>query len=207
MFHREVLFFSHSTEPMTEENKNPNEGPARWERRGQRLIASTRVLDLTGITYHHPVRKTEREFVCIDAPDWVNVVAVTTEGAVVLVSQFRYGTNDFSLEVPGGVMEKGEDPIEAGLRELAEETGFGGGQARLLGSLHPNPAIQSNRCHVVLVEGVRPIHALDWDPDEEIALSTLPLAQVLERAATGGITHSLSLCALFLYQRSCGPRV
>ena len=103
--------------------------------------------------YRHPVRGTEKEFIVAHAPDWVNVVAVTPEGKIVLVRQFRFGSNALSLEVPGGVMEEGEDPIAAGVRELSEETGYGGGKARLLGSVHPNPAIQDNRCHFVLVEG------------------------------------------------------
>lgn len=183
------------------------DGPARWERRGSRVVASTKVLDLTMVTYHHPVRGTEREFVRLDAPDWVNVVAVTRDRRVVLVKQFRFGTNEFSLEVPGGVMEAGEDPVEAGLRELAEETGFGGGRARLLASVHPNPAIQGNRCHAVVVEDAEEVHALDWDPDEEIALQTIPLEDLPAFLAQGRITHSLSVCAALLYLQTLSPRI
>lgn len=185
----------------------PGRGPARWERRGSRLIASTRVIDVCGVTFHHPVRGTEREFICMQAPDWVNVVAITRDRQVVLVRQFRYGSNDFSLEVPGGVMEPGEDPVATGVRELAEETGYGGGRASLLGSLHPNPAIQSNRCHAVLVEDVEPVQALDWDADEELELSIAPLDEVLRLVSQGGITHSLTLCALLLYLQRRGGGV
>jgi 8-oxo-dGTP pyrophosphatase MutT (NUDIX family) len=158
------------------------------------------VLDLQSIRYRHPRRGTERDFVCLHAPDWVNVVAVTTAGHLVLVRQFRYGSNDFSLEVPGGVMEPGEEPVAAGLRELQEETGYGGGRSELLGSVNPNPAIQDNRCHLVLAEGVAESHPLDWDQDEEIELSTAPVAEVLGWARSGRITHSLTLCALFLFE-------
>lgn len=178
---------------------NPS-SPARWDRRSARTIAKTKVFDLCGVTYFHPKRKTEREFVCLTPPDWVNIVPVTTDGKIVLVRQFRFGINDFSLEVPGGVMEPGEDPVGAGLRELAEETGYAGGTARLLGSVHPNPAIQANRCHAVLVEGVSLTKALDWDPDEEIEVFVLPVAETLGLAHAGKITHSLALCALMLFE-------
>ncbi len=136
----------------------------------------------------------------IDAPDWVNVVALTKDGHIVLVRQFRYGIDEFSLEVPGGVVEKGEDPVVAGLRELREETGFTGAPAKLLGSVHPNPAIQANRCHFVLVEDAVRSHDLEWDPDEEIQVTTQPVADVLALARSGGIVHALALNALMLFE-------
>ena len=175
-------------------------GPARWVRLGERTLAETRVLDLRMIRYRHPRRQTEREFVSIHASDWVNVVPLTTDGRLVLVRQFRYGINDFSLEVPGGVIEDGEDPVVAGLRELAEETGYAGGAARLLGSVHPNPAIQDNRCHAVLADGVMRAGALAWDEDEEMEVITAPVDDVLAWARGGQITHSLSLTALMLFE-------
>ena len=175
-------------------------GPARWVRLGERTLAETRVLDLRMIRYRHPRRQTEREFVSIHASEWVNVVPLTTDGRLVLVRQFRYGINDFSLEVPGGVIEDGEDPVVAGLRELAEETGYAGGAARLLGSVHPNPAIQDNRCHAVLADGVMRAGALAWDEDEEMEVVTAPVDDVLAWARGGQITHSLSLTALMLFE-------
>lgn len=177
----------------------PN-SPARWQRLGHQVRLSTRIFDIHGVRYRHPVRGSEREFVVVESPDWVNVVAVTPEDQVVLVRQFRFGIDEFSLEIPGGVMEPGEDPVAAGLRELREETGFSGARARLLGSVHPNPAIQANRCHYVLVEAVERVHGLEWDPDEEIQVETMPVARVLELARTGGITHALVLNALMLFE-------
>ena len=110
-------------------------GPQRWEILGHRSQLQTRVFEVLGRTFRHPVRRTEREFVVIEAPDWVNVVALTPDQQLVLVRQFRYGIGEFSLEVPGGIVEPGEDPVVAGLRELREETGFAGASARLLGSV------------------------------------------------------------------------
>jgi ADP-ribose pyrophosphatase len=98
----------------------------------------------------------------------VNVLALTPDHRLVLVRQFRFGIDGFSLEIPGGVMEAGEDPLEAGLRELREETGFAGGVARLLGSVHPNPAIQSQSLPLCARGRRRATAALEWDPDEEI---------------------------------------
>jgi 8-oxo-dGTP pyrophosphatase MutT (NUDIX family) len=164
------------------------------------VLASTRVLELRSVRFRHPVRGTERDFVIAHAPDWVNVVAQTPDDRLVLVRQFRFGSNELSLEIPGGVMEAGEDPVTAGLRELSEETGYGGGVPSLLGSVHPNPAIQDNLCHFLLVRGAVPKGPMKWDPDEEIEVSTAPADEVLRWARSGAITHSLSVAALMLFE-------
>lgn len=165
------------------------------------MLAKTPILELRGVEYRHPGRSAGREFSVIASSDWVNVVALTREGQMVLVRQFRYGINDFSLEIPGGIIEPGEDPVAAGVRELAEETGFAGGTSRLLGSVRPNPAIQNNRCYLVLVEGVSASGVLAWDPDEEIEVLTAPVEEVLAWARTGKITHALVVCGLFHYDQ------
>jgi ADP-ribose pyrophosphatase len=178
--------------------------PSRWVRGAERTLASTRVLDLLGVRFVQPERGVDKEFVVIHSRDWVNVIAVTPDARIVLVRQFRFGSGAFSLEVPGGVIEEGEDPVAAGVRELSEETGYGGGTARLLGSVYPNPAIQDNRCHFVLVDGAVPTSLMDWDDDEEIEVSTATMGEAIGWARTGRITHSLSVAALMLYGGAWG---
>ena len=179
---------------------NSSSSPSRWERRGERSLAATRILDLRSVEFRHPVRGTERDFVVIAAPDWVNVLALTPDGHLVLVQQFRYGIDALSWEIPGVVIDLVEDPVAAGVRELQEETGYVGQRARLLGTVHPNPAIQNNRCHLVLVEEARCVADLGWDHDEEIAVATTPVEEVLASARAGQITHALVLNALFLFE-------
>lgn len=171
----------------------------RWEKGAGRSLAATRIFDLRGVRFRHPVRGTEREFVVIDAPDWVNVLALTPDHRLVMVNQFRYGTDAFSWEIPGGVIDPGEDPVAAGVRELREETGYAGQSARLLGSVNPNPAIMNNRCHLVFVEGAVPAGKQEWDADEEIEIATLPVDEAYAWAQSGRIMHSLVLNALLLF--------
>src|SRR5687767_3694379 len=174
--------------------------PSRWLKLSQRAQLQTGIFDVIGTVYRHPARSAEREFVVIRAPDWVNVIALTPDRHIVLVRQFRYGIDEFSLEIPGGVIDPGEDPVVAGLRELEEETGYSGAPAKLLGAVHPNPAMQSNRCHFVFIEDAVKSHALKWDPDEELQVLTQPADEVLALAHSGGIVHALVLNALMLFE-------
>lgn len=180
--------------------KSTPSGPARWKKRGDTTLVKTRVFDLHRTRFHHPTRNVEKDFVVIHPPDWVNILALTPDQHLVLVKQYRFGIEKFSLEIPGGMMEAGEKPAATALRELREETGYVGKRARLLGSVHPNPAIQSNRCHFVLVERAVLSGKAEWDTDEEIAVSTLPVDDVLALARRGGITHGLVLDALFYFE-------
>lgn len=178
----------------------PPSGPAHWLRGEVRSLAKTRILEVRGVHYRHPRREAGREFNVIHAPDWVNVVALTPDDRLVLVRQFRFGIDALSLEVPGGVIDTGESPLAAGVRELREETGFTGDAPVPLGSVHPNPAIQDNRCHLVLITNARRTAELDWDPDEELEILTQPVEEVYALAAAGGITHALVLNALLLFR-------
>lgn len=173
---------------------------SRWVRGEPRLLAHTRILDVQSVPFHHPRRDVRRDFVVVDAPDWVNVLAHTKDDRLVLVNQFRYGIDAFSWEIPGGVIEAGEDPVLAGLRELQEETGYAGKHARLLASVHPNPAFMRNRCHLVLVEECELVAPPSWDHDEEIEVAAVRVEEVYARARSGGITHSLVLDALLFFE-------
>lgn len=174
--------------------------PQRWKKLGARPLTQTRIFSVESVDFQHPAHAAPRDFFLIHAPDWVNVIALTPRHELVLVRQFRFGTNDLSLEIPGGVMEAGEDPVATAQRELQEETGFVGPSARLLGSVHPNPAIQTNRCHLVLVADAERRAELTWDPNEEFEILTLPVEDVYQRAYRGEITHALVLDALLLFR-------
>ena len=184
---------------MEQKNTNHTAGtPGAWERLGDNSVDNFRIFQVRRSQFRHKVAGRESEFVVIDANDWVNVVALTPKLEIVLVRQFRFGLHDFFLEIPGGMVEHGEDPVAAGLRELREETGYEGDRARLLGSVHPNPAIQSNTMHIVLVENVSLVGPTNFDVNEEIETTLVPVAEVIEWMREGRITHSLVLNALFL---------
>ncbi|MCL6451147.1 MAG: NUDIX hydrolase [Acetobacteraceae bacterium] len=138
----------------------------------------------------------EHRFFVLEFLDWVNVVAVTGEGKVVLVRQYRSGTGSWTLEIPGGTVDPGEDPEEAARRELLEETGYGGGLWTRLGSAAVNPAIQNNRCHFYLARGVKRLGPPRPEPSEDVEVVLEDLEQAAVLAAEGEADHSLGALGL-----------
>lgn len=141
----------------------------------------------------------EGNFYVANFRDWVQAVAINGRGELILVKQYRFGSGRLSLEVPGGLLEPGEDGVAGGLRELAEETGFGSPDSiQMLGRVRPNPAIQTNVLHLVLFRNCRQIGAQHLDPMEEVSVHFLSPAEVFEAIADGRIDHALTIVALLL---------
>jgi 8-oxo-dGTP pyrophosphatase MutT (NUDIX family) len=175
--------------------------PPRWEILSDRLLNACRVWDLRERRYRHPKNGKEGDFFYLDSRDWVVVVARTLAGELILVRQFRWGADELSWELAGGIIDAGEDPVEAGLRELQEETGYVAARGRLIGRCRPNPAMLNNFCHIVLAEdAVLAASGTDWDEHEELEVRALPEATVMEWARDCKIGHALALNGLFFYQ-------
>lgn len=174
---------------------------APWPVISTERLANYRVFSVRRVVRRSPRTGGEHDFFVLDAPDWVNVIAITADGQMVMVEQFRHGTESVDLEIPGGVMDPHDaSPIEAGLRELREETGFVGENARLIGSVRPNPAILSNTCHTVLVENCRHSCDLELDHAEDVATRLIPANQAAALVADGTIRHSLVVVAIYDYE-------
>ena len=133
--------------------------------------------------------------------DWCNVVALTPRDEVVLVWQYRFGTGAMSLEIPGGVVDPGEPPAQAALRELREETGYVAEASEPLLVVEPNSAIQDNRCHTFLARGARPVAPTAFDPQEELETVLVPAARVADLLDGGQVRHALVQGALEAFWR------
>ncbi|HUR47336.1 MAG TPA: NUDIX hydrolase [Candidatus Saccharimonadales bacterium] len=147
-------------------------------------------------------------FFVIDCVNWVNVLAVTPDDELVMVEQYRHGSNTVELEIPGGTADATDaSPVETGVRELREETGYEGENARSIGEIFPNPAIMSNKCYTVLVENCQLRHPLKLDSGEDLITRLVPIRDIPGLVAAGKIQHALVVVALYhfdLFRRSLG---
>ena len=171
--------------------------PAPWDIREEALHADCRIFQVVRQRLKHPHDSREGDFFVIRCADWVLALPVTTDGRLVLVRQFRFGVRSLSWEPPGGVLDPGENPLEAGIRETREETGYTGARARLIGVCSPNPAILGNTAHFALVEDCEPTHALELDENEEIETGLFTPAEVVAMVADGRIHHAVAIAAIF----------
>ena len=128
---------------------------------------------------------------------WANVVALTKHNEVVLVKQYRHGVQEILLELPGGVVDSGEDPLEGAKRELMEETGYSAGNIIEVGRLYPNPAIQQNTLFCYLATDVEWAGEQHLDEAEEIEVQLIPLDELIEMARQGKFLHALNVAVLF----------
>jgi len=162
------------------------------------MLGDFRIFTLRSDIKISPRTGKEHDFFVLDSVHWVNVIAITPDQQLVMVEQYRHGSNTVELEIPGGMMDPGEnDPVATGVRELREETGYEGDNARLLGRIHANPAILSNTCFTVIVENCRLKHEMELDHAEDLAVRLVPVAEIPQLVADEKIGHSLVVVALY----------
>jgi len=128
---------------------------------------------------------------------WANVVALTKEGDVVLVRQYRHGVREVLLEFPGGVVEDGEDPAEGVRRELLEETGYSVSNVVEVGKIYPNPALQTNTLYCFLALDAQKVTGQNLDAGEDIEVQLVPLDELIRIGKKGGFSHALDVAVLF----------
>ncbi|MEM8710457.1 MAG: NUDIX hydrolase, partial [Planctomycetota bacterium] len=171
--------------------------PRPWPRHGSRVGADYRIFRSRWDELENPRTGRRMERVVLETPSWVNVIAVTEDtGEIVIVKQHRFGTSSTTIEIPGGMIDPGEDPLVAAKRELREETGYVAESWTSLGAVAPNPAFLDNLCHHFLATGARRDEAQDLDAGEDIVVTTMSTADCVAAIRSGAITHALVVTAM-----------
>ena len=169
-----------------------------WVNTGIVSTDEFKVFSVQRIQSKHTDSAREGLFSVINSPNWVNIFALTPNDEVVLIRQFRHGTQSVVTEIPGGMIDAGESPLEAAQRELKEETGYTAKTWVCLGSSQPNPAIQSNQCVMYLALDATLSHSVSLDENEVIHTLLKPLLDMPKFVYSGEIRHALIL-ACFTY--------
>lgn len=139
------------------------------------------------------------EYYILEYPSWLNVIAITESDEFVMVRQYRHGLGDIFTELVAGVVEEGEPPLEAAKRELAEETGFGGGEWELLTVVSANPGSLNNLSYSFLARGVKPVTKQHLDRTEDVEVVFLKEEEVLRMLTADEVKQALMAAPLWKY--------
>jgi 8-oxo-dGTP pyrophosphatase MutT (NUDIX family) len=174
----------------------------KWQLASTTAMGSFKVFDVRKHAILDAAGKERPDVFTFACPDWCNVVAVTDDDEIVFVWQYRFGTDALGLEIPGGVIDPGESPIDAARRELLEETGYTADSFEPFGTTEPNPALQGNVCHTFLARGARLSGATNFDELEELEVARIPAASLADLIDHNHVTHALVIVALERFLRS-----
>lgn len=172
-----------------------------WNKISSRLLSDHYVFQVREDVIQLPHNGRSATFYVLESADWVNVIPLTPAGEVVLIRQYRPGTEEVMLEIPGGMIDpEDNDPLDAAVRELREETGYAAEDMIYLGEVTPNPALFNNRCLTYLARNAYPAGAPQLDGNEDITVELVPLSSIPGLIHRGEISHALVIAAFYHLQ-------
>lgn len=139
------------------------------------------------------------EFYVLSYPTWVNTIALTADGRMIVERQYRHAIGKVCTEICAGVVEAGELPIEAARRELLEETGYTGGSWQELMVICPNPGSMDNYCHCFLARGVEPTAQQHLEETEDIEVLLKTQTEVYAMLKRGEFLQALMVAPLWRF--------
>ncbi len=144
-----------------------------------------------------PDGKIVEPYYVLEFPNWCNIIVVTEDEKIVMVRQYRHAVQQTLIELPGGVIDEGETPEQAAIRETAEETGYVVDAVELLYQAAPNPATNNNMAFFFLARNAKPLAKQKFDAFEDMDVVLYTKAEIKQLLADNKIQHAVQVGALY----------
>ena len=184
---------------MTKDKKLRNNVEMKWKTLSSKQLIDRPWMRVRCDKVQLPDGRVHEEYYVLSYPSWVNVIAETEEGYIILERQYRHGLDIVSTEICAGVMEEGETPLEAAQRELEEETGYTGGEWKEIMTVAPNPGVMDNLCHCFYAKRVRRTCEQHLDDTEDIDVFLCPKQEVKQMLIRGEFIQALMVAPLWKF--------
>lgn len=173
--------------------------PKSWTTRTSEVVLETHSAVIRRDHVDLPNGRSIEDYYVFEFKEWATIIPITDSGEVVLVKQYRHGSEQVTMEFPAGLINPEDaDPFQAARRELVEETGFAAADWTYLGAYSLGPSTIRNQFHLYCARGCRRVSPQQLDDLEDIEVITLPLAQVEQMIRQGEINDVNSTLAWLL---------
>jgi 8-oxo-dGTP pyrophosphatase MutT (NUDIX family) len=165
----------------------------RWKKLASEKVYSDRWFQARADKCEFPDGRIIEPYYVVELPNWANIFVVTSDEKIVLVRQYRYPVDQVTYELPGGVIDRGEDPKAAAIREMKEETGYHSDEVEFVCQLSPNPAINNNTAYFFLAKNAISGEKKSVDAFEDIDICLFTKEEFLQLLRENKMQHGVQL--------------
>jgi ADP-ribose pyrophosphatase len=169
----------------------------RWKKLSSEYVYNDRWFKARADSCEFPDGRIIEPYYIVELPDWCNTIVVTKEERIILVRQYRYPVDQVTFELPGGVIEKDETPIDAAKREMEEETGYTSTDIEFLLQVAPNPAINNNTAYFFLAKNAVPATVMNSDAFEDIDVVSFSKEEIWQLIQENKMQHGVQVGPLY----------